>query len=235
MYPEKTNIYTLTDPRTGLVRYVGKTNTPELRYIKHCCQFETNKKSSWSKSLRAVGLKPKMDIIDEVPYCDWRFWERHYINLFKASGAKLVNMMDGGIGAELAGSISKRSKPVLQYSLSGEFIKEFPSIRNASHANSVDHARISFVCMGRRFNSAGGFMWRYKDGEIILKIAPVKRMPFSPIPVLQINENGDIIKEWKSVTHAAIGLKIDRTLIWRRCNGINSGAHAFSFKYKNNA
>lgn len=53
-------------------------------------------------------------------------------------------------------------KAVLQFSATGEFIKEWDSIRSASIANGILVGNITNCCKGR-CKTAGGFSWKYKD------------------------------------------------------------------------
>ena len=53
----------------------------------------------------------------------------------------------------------KKSKKVLQLSLSGDLIKEWPSI-NECERNGFDHSNICKCCQGKR-KSAYGFKWCY--------------------------------------------------------------------------
>lgn len=67
-------IYTLADPRTKIVHYVGQTNSPKERLSAH----KTNGKrvlsgkltltgiNLWPGNLAAEGLVPKMDIFKKV-------------------------------------------------------------------------------------------------------------------------------------------------------------------------
>ena len=55
----------------------------------------------------------------------------------------------------------KLSKKVLQLSLSGDLIKEWPSI-NECERNGFDHSNICKCCNGKR-KSAGGFLWKFKE------------------------------------------------------------------------
>ena len=57
-------------------------------------------------------------------------------------------------------SITAR-KPILQYSLSGEFIKEWPSALEACAALNCSATNIRECANGKR-NTANGFKWRYK-------------------------------------------------------------------------
>ena len=67
-----------------------------------------------------------------------------------------------------AGQLSKRypdsvRKAVLQYSLGGEFIKEWPNAYAASAGlGKKINADIGLVCKGKK-KSAGGFIWKYKE------------------------------------------------------------------------
>lgn len=55
----------------------------------------------------------------------------------------------------------KLSKEVLQYSLDGTFIKEFPSTREIERQLNFDNGFISKNCLGK-CKSAYGFIWKYK-------------------------------------------------------------------------
>ena len=54
----------------------------------------------------------------------------------------------------------KLSKPVLQLSLSGELIREWPSVMECSR-NGYDFRNVSACCLGKR-KTAYGFRWEYK-------------------------------------------------------------------------
>lgn len=65
--------------------------------------------------------------------------------------------------------ISKTSKPVLQYDLAGNFIKEYPSLREAGNSINVKSlANISQCCSGK-YKQANGYIWRYKS-EVMLNL-----------------------------------------------------------------
>ena len=55
-----------------------------------------------------------------------------------------------------------KSKPILQYSTTGEFIKEWPSAKIAGEILELNSRNISSVCSGKR-KTCGGFIWRYKN------------------------------------------------------------------------
>ncbi|MEN6292405.1 MAG: NUMOD3 domain-containing DNA-binding protein, partial [Methanobacterium sp.] len=96
---QKIYIYTLSDPITNAVKYVGKTTNMNRRYQTYMKESRKKNKNSlvitWIKSLAKLGLKPKMEIIDEI-YGEWEWLEQYWISQFKTWGFKLKNMTDGG-------------------------------------------------------------------------------------------------------------------------------------------
>lgn len=55
----------------------------------------------------------------------------------------------------------KRRKSVLQYSLEGEFIKEWESGKIAGETLNINNTNITQCCKGNR-KSSGDFIWKYK-------------------------------------------------------------------------
>lgn len=58
-------------------------------------------------------------------------------------------------------------KGVIQYSLLGEFINIFESMREAELQTGVSYPNISAVCNGRQ-KTAGGFIWRYYNDKNVI-------------------------------------------------------------------
>ena len=56
----------------------------------------------------------------------------------------------------------KRSKPVLQYTKSGEFVKEWKSATDVQRTLGYLHNNISNCCNGKR-KSAYNYIWKFKD------------------------------------------------------------------------
>ena len=52
------------------------------------------------------------------------------------------------------------AKKILQFTKSGEFIKEWPSLNEAERELGIAHSSISGCCNGK-LKSAGGYVWRY--------------------------------------------------------------------------
>lgn len=58
--------------------------------------------------------------------------------------------------------IKDRLKPIIQYSLNGQFIKEWQSATQIELELKIDNSSISKCCKGIR-TLAGGFIWKYKE------------------------------------------------------------------------
>jgi hypothetical protein len=97
-------IYTLAEPDTGAVRYVGKTNDLRQRLFDHSCDSTTrkmNKRLSWIKSLKARGYLPKIEVLEVVGESDWEEAEKFWIESLRFLECDLVNSNGGGLGGFL--------------------------------------------------------------------------------------------------------------------------------------
>lgn len=63
-----TNIYTLADPRTGDVRYVGQSRNLSSRFKKHRTTTESDGllRYAWVQELKEHGLLPVMHVVEVV-------------------------------------------------------------------------------------------------------------------------------------------------------------------------
>jgi hypothetical protein len=62
-------VYALKDPRTNEFRYVGQSANLDARLIAHIGNlvFQTEAKEKWIDELRSLGLKPDLEILEEIP------------------------------------------------------------------------------------------------------------------------------------------------------------------------
>jgi hypothetical protein len=59
-------------------------------------------------------------------------------------------------------SIHLQARPILQYSLSGDFIKEFGSATSAANELKISAKSIR-QCTNNRIKTSGGFIWKFKN------------------------------------------------------------------------
>lgn len=53
-------------------------------------------------------------------------------------------------------------KPIIQMDMDGNFIREWPSLKEAYQTLGLTRGNVSYAALGKR-NHAGGYKWKYKD------------------------------------------------------------------------
>jgi group I intron endonuclease len=185
-------IYVLICPKTGEVRYVGKTVNPKSRYAGHLSWKGHTHVSRWIHSLINDGLKPILDIVDLCTKENWIERERYWIAYYRELGRDLTNLNGGG-GGQFEASDETRTK--IGLSLKGR-----PQSENArkklsestlgvkksdSHRKSISEARKRASAEHNR-----------KIGESLKK------------PINQYSLDGQFIRRWdgiQDVERAGIG------------------------------
>ena len=69
---------------------------------------------------------------------------------------------NANFGTRTQRQAEKLSKPVLQYTKSGEFVKEWKSAMDVERNLGYFHNNISYCCTGR-YKSSYNFIWKYKN------------------------------------------------------------------------
>jgi hypothetical protein len=121
-------IYGLIDPRTGAIRYIGKSKNPEKRLQQHLRDRKRRQHypvSRWLHSLAGDGRVPVLTILWRGAESSWMGVERAEIAKHRAAG-NLLNVADGGDephcsteqrrrnGAKAAATRDKRMWPLLR-------------------------------------------------------------------------------------------------------------------------
>jgi predicted GIY-YIG superfamily endonuclease len=237
---KKVLIYGLSDPRNNETKYIGKTNNPKKRFSEHISEAKRGKtkKDNWIKKLIKLNLKPELFIIDEVLDSQIEYWEEYYIKYYKYQlKCELVNWDDCGVGTKdkiktysITGT-NLRNQKIVQYNLSGEKIKEFSSLREATRCTGINHGNISKCCSGK-YKHAGGFIFKkLNDTNIVNKVT---KQNGKRKRVLELDLNGNIINEYISISEAAKKTNSDAANISRVCNGKLNKTNNKIFKFKNN-
>ena len=114
-----TFIYSLHDPETGHLRYIGKSNSPKRRLAEHFKEARRGRvkgyKNNWLRQLASRGRRPLMLIVDKVMEPSWAEAEKHYIKRARELGFDLVNGTDGGDGAKLTEEAENRRKQAVAF------------------------------------------------------------------------------------------------------------------------
>ncbi len=112
--------------------------------------------------------------------------------------------------------VPKKWKPILQYSLEGVFIKEWPSVSEAQEAYNTKH--VGACATGKR-NHAGGFIWRYKTSDNIPQTIEVPK-PKGNREIAQVDESGNIIRKFSTIREASKALGLNYTGICSVLQGL---------------
>jgi hypothetical protein len=233
----KYKIYTLKNPTTNEIRYVGFTSAKsvDIRLNSHIYEAKntrvTTKNSSWIKSLLKKGIKPKIELLDEVND-NWQFWEQYWISQFKSWEFKLNNHTLGGEGnlgyKPTEKTLSKIRKIYCKYDLNGNFIKKYKSITEAAKDNNT---QISIINQAAKVKTISkGYQWRYYNKNYKNNIGIVTGK-LQNVKIEQYSLNGDFIKEWDSVKEASKILVINSVNIIKVLKQNRKTAGNFQWKY----
>lgn len=232
----KVKIYTLSCPITKEVKYVGKTVlTLKQRLNAHCqLKKESNHRYYWIRKLIKDGVKPKIELIEEVDNDGWQFWERWYISLFKSWGFNLVNQSKGGDGFEnnhvpwnkgLTGIYTQEQKDYLSRIQKGKVISketrdkisESTKGKKKKPLSKNTKAKISKANKGKTAWNKG------------LKLNDKQKRKSREVH--QFNKQNVLIKIWASVEE--VTLNISKGNIRSVCSGSRNSAGGFIWKWKN--
>lgn len=218
-----TTIYYLTNLNNDLPFYIGKSVNCDSRLYSH--------KKTYGKNIKMVK-------IDLVKNKEWLFWEKHYISLFKSWGFNLLNQNNGGGGSTKATKeriekfIKSKYKPILQYDLDGNFMKEWESAKQYVVLNGLTNGTLITFCLKGKTPTAYNSIWRYKTKRYLKKIIPNVLWINNFVSVIQYDLKGKKIKEWGSSLEASKILNIKKQNICNNLKNRSFSAGNFIWKYK---
>lgn len=105
-------IYSLVDPRTNRIRYIGLSVNLYYRKKQHLDKSNKRTKGphllNWLNQLYELNLQPTFTIIDKCSVEKLQERERYWIKYHKSIGADLVNISDGGEDFNCASSTRQK-------------------------------------------------------------------------------------------------------------------------------
>lgn len=259
---ETTFIYSLSDPLTGEIRYIGKANNPKKRILDHVKEGKTSNKShkiSWVKSLISKDLMPIVEIVDEVPKSEWEFWETFWISQFKAWEFKLTNISPGGYNNNYKRSSETKQKmrksklgsklPIEHRNKISESIKvkskDNPNYnRCKDKTNIIDKSELyqKYIVENLSLNKCASYFRVSKrcifdniteNGFKKDKSKWIGQVRSNPEKtVLQFDKDGNFLREWVGLKSITKEIGVNSSNIANCCRGKIKSAGGFIWKYK---
>ena len=235
-----TFIYTLTDPFTNEIRYVGKSNDPKKRLYDHirCCHLTNTHKNNWVKSILEKSGKPLLNIIDKVPKNNWQLWETYWISKLKEEGHNLTNISDGGNGMSEHRYNTKEKMKIRH--------KEFPNYNKCKDKEIIidkDLLYQKYIIENLSLNKCASFfntvkstifrnLKEYnikKDKSIWIKQCASHEKKI----ILQYDLGGNFIKKWIGLKSIEDTMNLNTSVILNCCKGRSNKSYGYIWRFEN--
>lgn len=130
------------------------------------------------------------------------------------------------------GKYNSAGKSIKQYTLDGEFVKEYPSMSQASRETSISVCNI-VQCKNKKADSAGGFIWKSSEDPppTTLECENAKRLS-NDKSILQFTLKGEFIQEFISASVAAKSINYNSSAVSGAANGKFKACGPYIFIYK---
>ena len=183
--------------------YIGQTiQTPIRRWQAHLSDSK-DKNTHLYRAMRSYGVENfYMEILEDgIPTSQLSDREIYYINKY--------NSYYEGYNSTLGGETGAPGTPVYQYDLQGNFIRGYLNANDAERSTGCLHQNILKTCKSV-FSQTGGFYWSFQKKE---KINIPQNTKYKPVG--KLDENNNLVKQYRSIKELAEELKIPATNVSR--------------------
>lgn len=241
-------IYSIINLKNGkkyiesTVNFSRRKNT-HLRRLKQGGHHSKSLQASWNKNYPSDYQFLILEKITDkdILYQREQYWLDYYKTYEKDYGYNMTKFSTHPGGYNI--------KPVYQFNMSGEFIKEWDNCTRAGDSLGIDHSGLS-KCARGKYRLYGGFIWDYnkdlKLERIKLANEPVKRSKESrrkmsiaaknrknqKKPILQYDLEGNFIKEWRSTSDLVEEMGYSNGYISDCLHGKHKKAYNYVWKFK---
>jgi hypothetical protein len=189
--------------------YVGKTINFSVRLFYH--------RKRWGSDINWF-------FIDSVQENEWKFWEEHYIALFKSWGYLLENKNNGGGGPSKYSEETRKKisdkKTGMKYNITDISRKEKSKKLTGRKFSKESKQKISDKKTGMKYNMT-------ENGKLNKSQSTQKK-------VIQYSIEGNIINEYVSIAEASKKTNIKISSISSCCLGKTKISHDYVWGFENN-
>lgn len=219
-------VYTLTDPRDNLVKYIGVTKRPKRRFYEHITNNENNLKSTWIKKLKSHNLLPIYEELDITDIDNFSYVERYWISQFKSWGFDLKNMTEGGEGSYGFIPWNKGMKGVFHHSdISKEKMSIYRKENTIGEYNGFYGKKHSDENKKKWSDERKGKKWNVIQHE---KLGGENHPSRKVVFCFDMNDN--FIKKYDAAVDAVYD-GFDANIISKVCRGINKSHKGYKFSF----
>lgn len=170
---------------------------------------------------------------EQVDHIDCDKTNNNFSNLRWCTNAEnMMYAMENNLRHIFTPEESNCSRKVAKLDMNGNELAIYPSIGEAHRQNpKASVTKISAVCRGER-HTTGGYRWEFRsDLPKHLENIDMKSKGL-PIPIVQYDNSGNKIAEFKSISEANKVTKIHKTCIGKSLNSDYKTLDGCYFKYK---
>lgn len=160
--------------------------------------------------------------VQNLEWCDSKYNNNYGLRTFKAK-CSLAKKLTNNI---------KLCKPVIQFTVEGEYIKEWISASQASKELNLKSQNISACCLNKQ-KSCGGYIWKFKHDKNMHLPDNYKILDRKIKSVNMYTLNNIFIKNFSSLNEASKYIKGCRKTIKKCCENKKENYYGYIWKYKN--
>ncbi len=228
-------IYGLKCPEKDVIRYIGKSKKPKSRYSTHLSHTKAKRYDNihlyrWIAKLLRNNLKPELVILDTCSNHNWKDREKAWIS--KIGLDNLLNMNEGGIEPpDCTGRVwSEEHKKLFSEQKKGKpqwVNKPHPLLGKEHPAKGQKRSKEFCELMRKRALENNGMKGKKQPKERIEQMIKINSKP-----IALIDDNGNIIKKYKSQKEATIELGLNQGAVARVCIGEYKQTKGYVFRFK---
>ncbi len=209
-------VYKVTNQETKEI-YIGiTTNSILVRKSDQILKSKSDKKTKFYSAIATFGADnfkwEQIDTANSIEELAKK--ERDYIRAY--------NSKEKGLNSDIGGGIKK---PIYQYNLEGKLVNTYDSLKSAGESIKTSKKQLSKVCLSVN-KKLGDYYWTY---DYVEKFKPTKDLRKKK--VYQYSMEGELLKEYESVSLASKETKINKSSISKVCRNERKSSGGYKWEY----